>query len=270
MIHQPNRTFSVPIRRVEIKRVHPYIVFSSGGGTQSAAIKALIISGYLPRPDKIIMSNTGRERSATWRYLEEVTRPALADVGLDVEVVEKETYATVDLYSIKSRDLLIPAFTRQSGKLGKLDTYCSNEWKRRVIMRRLTDLNMRPCDNWLGISTNEAHRMKESDKKWMRHVYPLVELGLNRGDSFQIVKEMGWPPAPKSTCWMCPNMSNDTWRAIRDEDPGDLKKAVEFDEEIRREDPHVYVHMSGLPLRDADFDTQGELFDGCDSGYCHT
>lgn len=36
-------------------------VFSYGGGVQTAAICALIIQGRLPRPDIIVISDTGKE-----------------------------------------------------------------------------------------------------------------------------------------------------------------------------------------------------------------
>ncbi len=59
-------------------------IFSSGGGTQSAAITALIVQGRLPKPDFVCIVDTERERSTTWQYLDAVIRPALASVGIEV------------------------------------------------------------------------------------------------------------------------------------------------------------------------------------------
>lgn len=59
-------------------------LWSYGGGTQSAAIAALIVAGRLPRPDAVVIADTERERSTTWRYLEEVVAPTLRRIDLDV------------------------------------------------------------------------------------------------------------------------------------------------------------------------------------------
>lgn len=245
-------------------------VWSYGGGKQSAAIAALIIRGDLPRPDHIVMSDTERERSSTFRYLDAVIAPALAQIGLAVEIVKKSEYATVDLYS-KNGSLLIPAFTTQSGTVAKLPTYCSNEWKRRVILRWMTAKGLRPAEMWLGISTDEADRMKDSDTGWLTHRYPLIDLLMNRDDCKRVVSEMGWPEAPKSTCRMCPHLSDPTWAEMQRDDPADFAAAVELEREAQKKDPHVWLHRSAKPISEIDFDySLPGLFDGCDSGMCWT
>ena len=168
------------------------IVWSYGGGKQSAAIAALIVRGKLPKPDAIVISDTERERSATWRYLDAVIAPALREIGLEVVRIPKSQFATVDLFSAKG-DVLIPAFTTQtnSGLTAKLPTYCSNEWKRRVVIRWMAANGYKPAEMWLGISTDEAHRMKDSDTKWLTHRYPLIDLLMSREDCKRIVAEMG-------------------------------------------------------------------------------
>ena len=108
-------------------------VWSSGGGTQSAAIAALIYTGEF-RPDLAVIVDTGYELSTTWKYHDEVIVPALKSVGVTLHRISSEEWATVGLYSAKG-DLLIPAFTDHTGEVGKLPTYCSNEWKARPAQR---------------------------------------------------------------------------------------------------------------------------------------
>jgi len=92
-------------------------VLSYGGGRQTVAICVLIAQGKLPRPERIVMADTGREATSTWEYLDAHVRPLLrAAVGLEVEVAGHEL-ATVDLYHGEDR-LLIPAFTRDGGDGG--------------------------------------------------------------------------------------------------------------------------------------------------------
>lgn len=113
------------------------IVWSCGGGTQSAAIAALIVRGELPKPDLAVIADTGREATDTWRFYEAKLRPALDRVGVDLvrlpHSFDGTGYNTVDLYSGKDRyTVIMPMFTSKSGR-GMLPKYCSNEWKTRPV-----------------------------------------------------------------------------------------------------------------------------------------
>lgn len=245
------------------------LVWSYGGGTQSAAIAVLILQGKLPRPDVICMADTSREVTETWEYLDRVVRPA----GFDVQVVGHK-YANWDIWKGDNKDLLLPAFTRSNGQLGKMPTFCSGEWKQRPIRRWLREQGIDDCDVWLGISTDEAHRMKFSGLNWYRHVYPLIEiLPTSRHQCVSIVERYGWPTPPKSRCWMCPNMSNLAWQEMKRKYPGDFYRAVMLEVWVRQRDPDVYFHRLGIPLDQAVEQTEEQPsfeFDGCDSGYCWT
>lgn len=246
------------------------IVWSYGGGTQTAAIAVLVLQGQLPRPDVIVMADTGRELQSTWDYLHNVVQPALSTVGLTVQIAPHEL-ATVDMYA-GNNDLLLPAFVRNNqGKVGKMPTLCSNEWKQRVIRRWLREQGVDDCDVWLGISTDELERMKPSGLNWYRHIYPLIELvPTSRAQCAALVESYGWPHPPKSRCWMCPNQSPNDWRRMKTEQPGEFAKAVELEQELQAVDADVYLHRSAIPLVDAveRSEQQITLFDGCDSGYC--
>lgn len=245
------------------------LVWSYGGGTQTAAIAVLVLQGRLPRPDLIVFADTAREVSATGAYLDGVVRPA----GLDVVKISHK-YATVDMYA-GNGDLLIPVFTRQNGQAGaagQMRTFCSDKWKKAVIRRWLRNVaGVDDCDVWLGISTNEMHRMKASGLNWYRHVYPLIEtVPMNRAQCVALVESYGWPTPPKSRCWMCPMMSSGEWRDLKASEPANFAQAVALDNKLRQSDPDVYLHRLGLPLAEAveQSEQQPSLFDGCDSGYC--
>ena len=194
--------------------------------------------------------------------------------GGGVELVEK-SLATVGLYSANNQ-LLIPAFTAGGGKL---DTYCSNEWKKRVIQRYLRSLGYgprRPVTTWIGISIDEIGRAKPSDVDWQEIAWPLLFIRpTRRAECEAIIARAGLPPAVRSSCWMCPLHHDREWRHIRDNAPEDWKRAVAFDEAIRARDPGVFVHRSGLPLADAPLnepERPPDLFGGvhaCDSGHCY-
>lgn len=246
------------------------VVWSSGGGVQSTAIAALICAGRIPVPNMAIIADTGREKSTTWEYLDDVVNPALrrAHPGFAVNRVSHEL-ATVDLYSNTGR-LLIPAFTSVGGAQGKLDTYCSNEWKRRVCQRYVRKHVRGDVDVWLGFSTDEIHRCKGSAESWWNHVFPLIEIErMSRADCEAVIRDAGWPTPPRSSCWMCPLMSDQEWRTLGQDD---RQNAERLDREIRAVDADVWLHRSMRPVEDSPFTEQGDMFEeaGCRSGYCFT
>jgi hypothetical protein len=245
-------------------------VWASGGGVQSAAIAALIVQGSLLPPDLAVIADTGREQSTTWTYMDEVISPALAAIDVLLHRVPAKDFATVDLYGgADGNSLLIPAFTNQSGDIGKLPAYCSNEWKRRVVRRWATAQGVVAADMWLGISIDEMQRLSSSTGKWI-HRFVLVEQRMSRDDCVRLVERMGWPPAPRSSCWMCPNHTQEEWRDIKENKPDDWQAAIHFDRAMRERDPASFLHSDCVPLDEADLDERnGVLFGrGCDSGHC--
>jgi hypothetical protein len=243
-------------------------VFSFGGGTQTAAIAVLILQGKLPRPDVVVMADTGREIESTWVYLDEIIAPALASIGLTVQIASHEL-AKVDIYA-HNGDLLLPAYTSQKDG-GKLPTFCSDKWKKHVIRRWLRANDYNDVDVWLGISTDEIERMKPSGLNWYRHVYPLIEMiPTTRAQCSALVESFGWPKPPKSRCWMCPNQSPQMWAEMRRTQPQEFAKATDLEKQLQAHDEHIYLHRAMIPLVDAVnlTDQQPGLFDGCDSGYC--
>jgi len=244
------------------------IIWSNGLGTQSTAIAVLIAQGKLPKPAYAISADTSRELKKVWDYSHTYTFPLLESLGVKVEIVP-HTYANVDLYSGKN-ELLIPAFLKNG--TGKLSTFCSGEWKRRVVMRRLRELGYGPNNKivlWMGMSRDEIARMKTSDVDWMSHYYPLaLDLRMSRYDCQKVVLDYGWPEPPRSRCAECPHQQNPEWREVR-ESPDEWQRAIQVDHQIT-ESHGVYLHYSGVPLEEAaiDDDPKPNLFDGCDTGIC--
>lgn len=258
------------------------ITLSYGGGKQSIAIITLILEGKLQRPDLIVFADTSHEVQTTWDYLETYVQPALKQFDLQVQVVGHE-YANWGITkgnSPETQAILLPAFTRQNGgKIGKMPTFCSDEWKQRPIRRWLKEHGITDTDVWLGISMDEVERMKSSGLNWYRHIYPLIELvPMNRNNCVSQIKNFGWPVPYKSRCYMCPNQSEEAWKQMKQLGNGDFDKAVKIEEEVRVSDPNIFFHPMAIPLSDAvkqsekQYNLLDELsgFDGCDSGYCFT
>lgn len=249
------------------------IIWSYGGGTQSVAIAVLVAQGKLPRPERVVIADTGREKSETWEYTTNYVNPLLAKVGLEVEIAP-HSLATVDLRA-KNGDLLMPMFTKI--KSAKLPTFCSTEWKKAPIFRWMRSQGYgpkKPVRVWMGISVDEVHRAKPSGTKYAEYWWPLLfDVPMRRDECKGLVMAAGLPDPPKSACWMCPHHQNSGWRHMRDNWPADWEKAKELDVFLREihGEHDVYLHRSCEPLSDADIDDRSDnldLFDGCDSGFC--
>ena len=252
-------------------------VWSCGGGTQSAAIAALIVQGKLPKPDLSVIADTGREASETWEFYVEVMRPELEKVGIELHKLphtfEGKGYNTVDIYSGKDKDTVImPMFTSQKGR-GMLPKYCSNEWKSRPVQRFIREQGLTSGRIWIGFSIDEFDRMRFQDpaQKW-NHTYPLIGLRMTRGDCLALVDKMGWGTPPRSSCWMCPYRSDQEWLHLKAKGNGDFQKAVDLEKKLQERDPDVYFHDTCQPLNEVGFnENQDDLFSKpCASGMCFT
>jgi len=220
----------------------------------------LVRDGKLPRPECVVFADTGREDPATMAYHHAHVAPFLP-----LEVAP-HSLAKVDLYG-KNGDLLMPAFT----ETGKLPTFCSTEWKRRVVHRFLRGKGYgpkRPVTMWLGISLDEFSRAHDSPVRWIEHSYPLLDMRLTRADCERIIAEAGLPPAPKSTCTGCPFRSREQWIELRDNRPAAFAEAVALDASIRERHPGTYLHRARLPLAEAVMQPTKDEEAECQTAFC--
>jgi hypothetical protein len=262
-------------RKVEPLTEERAIVWSYGGGVQSAAIAVLVVQGKLPRPERIVMADTGREATATWKWLDEIIQPYLGTVGLRVEIAP-HSLASVDLYAESGDNRpLIPAYNDTGGRI---PNFCSVEWKRRVVNRWMREQGygpQRPVREWLGISTDEVHRARPSDLGWIEFHWPLLfDVPMRRSECVQLVRDAGVGTPPRSSCWMCPFRSNEEWSSLRDRGDGDWVLAVALDREIRDKgngNGSLYLHRTCVALDDDGLalgvERQG-AFDFCEEGRC--
>lgn len=259
-------------------------IFSHGGGTQSAAITALIVQGRLPKPDYVCIVDTERERKTTWEYLDAVIRPALRKVGLEVHRIRNAEWGSnpehgKDWLSHNGNTVLLPAFTdHTAGSVGKLSGFCSNRWKvetKNRYIREVLGVPTRRQRHWIGFSLDEvrrALRMMNSPEYQAGLIYfPLVHgIPLRREQAIAEVERMGWPRPPRSPCWNCPNQSDVEWRELKKNSPEEFAAACALEKEVQKVDPFCWFHKSCVPLAEVDFTEPEDLFAdrACSSGGC--
>ena len=244
------------------------LVWSYGGGIQTAAIAVLVREGVLPKPDLTVIADTGREKQTTWDYLDGVMRPYLREIGIEIHIAP-HTLATVDLYSHQGK-LLIPAYTKE----GKFPTYCAGEWKREVVSRWLRLQGVEQCNMWIGYSADETSRVSDKDRReWIAQQFPLIDRLINRAMCFGLIRGAGLPVPQKSRCWGCPHQNDEEWQEVA-ANPEEWGKAVELDRQIREADEMdgLFLHSSRVPLEMADLHGKGILPPSrpCETGMCWT
>jgi hypothetical protein len=253
-------------------------VLSLGAGVQSTTVLLMSAAGELPRLDGAIFADTGWEPRAVYRHLDRVEAAAEA-AGIAVYRVSKG-HLRRDALDPAHRFASMPLHVRnQDGGKGMIRRQCTREYKLdpiRAAVRHLWQQAGRPpVEQWIGISLDEAQRMRTSDVRYITNVYPLVDQRLTRWDCQRWLDRHGWHQVPKSACVGCPFRSNHEWRWLRDQEPDAWADAVAFDHAIRRGHQGgsadllgtAYLHASLVPLDQADLSTpedhgQLSLLDG--------
>jgi hypothetical protein len=202
------------------------------------------------------MTDTGREKSGTWPFVNGFIRSQLALVGAELEVVKASYFASISIFGGADGDsVLIPGFTTQGSGSGKLPAFCSGEWKRAVAERYFRSLGIVTATNWIGISIDEMRRVRKQHRGWLKLHYPLIfDVRMRRAECVQLIRDQGWTgPIPHSACFMCPNQQDDEWLDQQVNWPDDFAKAVAIEREIRERDSHFWMHPSCQPLDTIDF-----------------
>lgn len=150
---------------------------------------------------------------------------------------------------------------------------------------------MRPLHAWsecqsdplviamIGISLDEASRMKPALRPWIVNRYPLVDAGIKRRDCLQWMTARGFPTPPRSACVFCPYHSDAEWQRLKTEEPEDFARAVQFEKDyqdakaktVSKKGFVPFLHSKRVPLDSIEFDPhvgQTELFQNDCLGMC--
>ncbi|MGW2540728.1 hypothetical protein ACWC5I_07610 [Kitasatospora sp. NPDC001574] len=238
--------------------------------------------GELPKLDFAIFADTGWEPKAVYSHLDRVEREIAEPAGIPILRVSSGNIRN-DALDPAHRFASMPLYIlNKDGSPGMTRRQCTGEYKISPIKKKVRELLGYPhparipadvyTEQWIGISTDEFHRAKDADVKYTRNRFPLIELGLSRGDCLGLLAEHGLESTPKSSCLGCPFHGNAQWRAIRDGDPAEWADVVDFDAQIRAGNARAnadgrpllgqaYLHRSRIPLSEAPIDrlTRREL-----------
>ena len=210
-------------------------VISLGAGVQSSCMALMAAEGKIEMPDGAIFADTHAEPQSVYRWLDaleamlpfpvyRVDSGNLTEDSLEIRRSQKSG----KLY-LRTK---IPAWTKSpDGSKGKLWRSCTADYKITPITRKLRELNpsKETMEQWIGISTDEAHRMKDSKYKWIIHRWPLIDAGMSRADCIRWLHKRGHTSVPRSSCTFCPFHSDKEWVRLKNEEPEGWGEAVEYE-----------------------------------------
>ncbi len=254
-------------------------ILSLGAGVQSTTLFLMACKGELPKLDAAIFADTQWEPAEIYKHLGWLATQG-AIHGIPIITTTKSSLRsdaiTAQVRGRKAEGVRwasMPMYTLQpNGKIGMIRRQCTTEYKIEMIekaTRRLLGLRPRQkavansAEQWVGISADEAARMRDSKAHWYSLRYPLiwdVELPMTRQDCIAWLKRNNYPVPPKSACLGCPFHSDSEWRNIK-QNNSEWADVCEFDRQIRNSRGmrgQVFLHRSCKPLSEIDFSTAEE------------
>ena len=251
-------------------------VLSLGWGVQSSVMALMAGQGAFDRlPDCAIFADTRWEPPSVYEHLEWLER----QLRFPLYVVDNGRSLREDVKALTnhsgSRNYVdIPVFLK--GNEGEEDgigrRQCTDNYKIRPIRRRIRELlglkprqqvpNGTTVELWLGISTDEAIRMRTSRDRWMVNRYPLIEAGMSRKGCADWWAARYDRPLERSACVACPFQSRKRWVETKRRWPELFAEAVEIDARLRDGLAYVkepYLHSLRMPLAQAVAHDEAEL-----------
>ena len=241
-------------------------VLSFGAGYGSVGLSLMLKDGVLSgvkKPDLAVFSDTMAEPPHVYETVEKlksildypVIVVSAGDLRSDLWTQIRGDGPTLN-HRTDTGFIDIPAYT----ETGIVRRQCTTAYKINVIKRAVRNFaGVNPpklkVTQYLGISLDEASRMKDSRVKYITNEYPLVENRVTRTDIVDYLNT-NYPDIPvgRSACFFCPFHSISEWQEIRDTYPALYEEAVEMERALITMDRGpFYLHKSkyGAGLEEA-------------------
>lgn len=185
---------------------------SLGAGVQSSAVLLLACEGVIPRFDVALFADTGWEPRAVYANLARL-RAHAAKFGIPVRTVSAGNIRD-DALDPAHRFVSMPLHVLNlDGSRGLARRQCTSEYKISPLKKAARELLGYPhprrvprgvyVEQAIGISTDEFTRAKDSGVKYLRNVFPLIDLGWDRARCADYLAERGFGETVKSACVGC-------------------------------------------------------------------
>ena len=266
---------------VTIKPAVDFRVLALGAGVQSSTLALMIKHGEIPEVDCAIFSDTMGEPGEVYKWLDWLKK----QLPFPVYIVshgnlKEDMLASRYITKLKEKRTYfkIPMHTKntKTGKTGILRRQCTTDYKIKPIIKKIRELlgykrykNVKKgtkVELLMGISFDEAIRMKTNQLPYIENMYPLVDKKITREKCFEWMKNSNYPTPPRSACTFCPYHSNTEWARVKQNNK-EWEEVVALDKKIRNgltefKDAEFFLHKDCVPLEEADLKTkQSDLFE---------
>lgn len=248
---------------------------SLGAGVQSTTLALRYAHGECgPMPDVAIFADTQWEGREVYEHLRWLSSPnVLPFPVMEVTAGSLRDDILARRNTSGGRYAAVPWFTRNpDGSHGQGRRQCTSEYKLTPLMRATRELlgvdrreRLAPgaVSVAVGISLDEAIRMKPARQQWLRNHWPLVDDRMTRDDCLRWLEAHDYPRPPKSACIGCPFHSNAYWRDMRDNHAEEWADAVAIDRALREGNSRgingvEYMHPQRVPLPEVDLSTAAD------------
>jgi len=256
-------------------------ILSLGAGVQSSTLALMMAEGDVETVDAAIFADTQWEPKRVYKHLDwlervlpfpvhRVTNGSVRDNVLGMAGWTRKTGDRIgERYSAVPYYILNTDGTHGIGR-----RQCTHDYKLTPLFRKARELvglkkgeaSKSPVVTMvIGISADEAHRMKDPRERWCVNDYPLVDMRMRRGDCIEWLRRRDFPIPPKSSCLGCPFHSDSLWRELREADAEEWADVVEIDRKLRANGPLKdmrglqYMHRSLRPLGEVVLKGEGQL-----------
>jgi len=260
----------------------PLRILSLGAGVQSTTLLMMMIEGEIQKADHAIFSDTGWEPKAVYEHLESL-KPLMEKAGIQFHIVSAGRIQDDGLADL-------PWFTLNAdGSKGMVRRQCTQKYKLKPLQKKQRELaGLAPgqrskhhlVTSIIGISWDEAQRMKDPFYPWIVNEYPLVDNRITRQMCLDWMEAKGYARPPRSSCLGCPFHSDNEWRYIASNFPEEFEQVAKIEDAVRANhkelvsiDGMPYLHRKRVSLRSVDLRTDDEmgiisLFDQECEGMC--
>ena len=256
-------------------------VLSLGAGVQSTVMALMAEEEYdgFKKPDLAIFADTGWEPKAVYEHLDWLEKQlSFPVIRVSNGNIRDDILRGINPEGRKFID--IPVFVvKPDGKEYLGTRQCTKQYKLKPIHRYLReylglkDGRLAPKDQqvemWLGLSRDEAARVKPSQQAWITLDYPLLRRDLSRAQLYSWFKER-YPDRelPKSACIGCPYHTDQMWADMKQNDPESFEDAANVEWAMQNVPQSrgaltgtAYLHKSRIPLDKVEFNYTGSHAD---------
>ena len=251
-----------------MQSTHSLTVISLGGGVQSSVMALMASQGAFDAiPDCAIFADTHWEPPSLYTHLDWLAER----LGFPLYVVDNGRSLREDAKALTNHSgnrgfIDLPVYLK--GRDGEGDgmgrRQCIEHYKIAPVRRKMRELlglskgqrvpTGTTVELWLGISTDEAIRMRPSRDGWIRNRYPLIAVGMSRKDCMEWWEGRYDRPLERSSCIGCPYQSRQRWAETKRQWPKPFAEVVEIDSNLRGKlafAKEPYLHPRRVPLAEA-------------------